>query len=336
MKKILITGGAGFIGTNLALRLLQDKKNVVIILDNLSRAGSEINLKFLLSRNFENLKFINGDIRDYRLLRKVTKGIDCVFHLAAQVAVTSSIKNPVEDFEINAMGTLYLLEACRKNVKDALFLYASTNKVYGSLSHLKVRQLKTRYTLVDRIGGIDESETLDFHSPYGCSKGAGDQYVRDFSRIYNMNTVVFRQSCIYGQYQHGNVDQGWVVHFVKKALDGKKITIYGDGKQVRDILHVDDLIDAYLKILENKDRCAGKIFNVGGGMKNTFSLLELIDYLEYLLGRKIEYRFESWRPGDQKVFISNNKRLEMLIDWRPKINKQEGIKRLVEWVKENR
>lgn len=336
MKKILVTGGAGFIGTNLVLSLLQDRKTSVIILDNLSRAGSEQNLTFLLDRHFENLQFIKGDVRNFGLLKEITKGVNCIFHLAAQVAVTGSIENPLEDFEVNAMGTLYLLEACRKSAKDALFLYASTNKVYGSLSHLKLKQLKTRYVFVNRHNGIDENEILDFHSPYGCSKGTGDQYVRDYSRIYNMNTVVFRQSCIYGQYQHGNVDQGWVLHFIRKAMADEEITIYGDGKQVRDILYVDDLIKAYLKVMENKEHCTGEIFNVGGGVNNTFSLIELIEYLQKLIGKEIKYAFDIWRPGDQKVFISDTRKLEALIGWKPRITKEKGIKKLVEWLRKNK
>ncbi|MCM8789325.1 MAG: GDP-mannose 4,6-dehydratase, partial [Candidatus Omnitrophica bacterium] len=233
MKKILVTGGAGFIGTNLVLNLLRNDENNVVILDNLSRTGTEKNIKLLLDRGLKNLQFVKGDIRNYHLVKKLTEGTNAVFHLAAQVAVTTSVEDPLNDFEVNALGTLYLLESCRKNAKDALFLYASTNKVYGSLSHLKIRKLKTRYIVVDRHTGIDENEPLDFYSPYGCSKGTGDQYVRDYSRIYQMKTVVLRQSCIYGQYQHGNADQGWVVHFLQKAMAGGEITIYGDGKQVR-------------------------------------------------------------------------------------------------------
>ncbi|MCM8815548.1 MAG: GDP-mannose 4,6-dehydratase [Candidatus Omnitrophica bacterium] len=332
MRKILVTGGAGFIGTNLVLNLLMDGENKVVILDNLSRKGTEKNLELLFSRGFKNLQFVRGDIRDYRLVKKLTEKTNAIFHLAAQVAVTTSVEYPLDDFEVNALGTLYLLESCRKNAKNALFLYASTNKVYGSLSHLKLRSFKTRYMLLDRANGIDENEPLDFFSPYGCSKGAGDQYVRDYSRIYQMKTVVFRQSCIYGQYQHGNVDQGWVVHFIKKAMKGEKITIYGDGKQVRDILHVNDLIDAYVRVLNNKNKAAGKVFNIGGGIKNTFSLLELINYLERLLGREIKYEFGCWRPGDQKVFISNNRLFERTTGWKPRIGKEKGIRMLVEWL----
>ncbi len=336
MNKILVTGGAGFIGTNLVLNLVRDKDNQVIVLDNLSRKGTEKNLKYLLDMNCKNLQFINGDVRNYPLLKKITKGLNAVFHLAAQVAVTCSVENPAEDFEINALGTFYLLEACRKNSKNALFLYASTNKVYGELSHLKLKELKTRYILSDKRNGIDESEPLDFYSPYGCSKGSGDQYVKDYSRIYKMNTVVFRQSCIYGQFQHGNVDQGWVVHFITRALEGKRITIYGNGKQVRDILHVDDLVAAYMKVLQNKEKCSGKVFNIGGGINNSFSLLELVNYLETLIGVKIKYEFNSWRPGDQKVFISDNTMFNKITGWKPSIGKEQGIRKLVRWLEENR
>ncbi|MCM8822295.1 MAG: GDP-mannose 4,6-dehydratase [Candidatus Omnitrophica bacterium] len=335
MKKILVTGGAGFIGTNLVLNLLQNDENKVVILDNLVRKGTEENLKLLLDRGFKNLQFVKGDVRDYKLVKKLTEKTSAVFHLAAQVAVTTSVEDPLSDFEINALGTLYLLESCRKNARDALFLYASTNKVYGSLSHLKLRKLKKRYMLVDRDDGIDENQPLDFHSPYGCSKGAGDQYVRDYSRIYQMKTVVLRQSCVYGQYQHGNADQGWVVHFIHKAMKGEKITIYGDGKQVRDILYVNDLIDAYMKLLKNKEQCSGSVFNIGGGKENSFSLLELIDFLSKELKRNIRYEFLPWRPGDQRVFISKNNYLERTTGWKPRTGKIQGIRKLIEWLKES-
>ncbi len=335
MKKILITGGAGFIGTNLALKFVKNSDSAVIVYDNLSRKGASNNIDFLLRQNFRNLEFIRGDIRDVRLLKTAVSGADCVFHLAAQVAVTTSVEEPVEDFEVNAMGTLYLLETCRKYAKDAFFLYASTNKVYGDLSGLKLKELKTRYVLADRTNGITEDEPLDFYSPYGCSKGSADQYVRDYHRIYGLKTVVFRQSCIYGPYQHGNADQGWVVHFINQAMAEKTITIYGDGKQVRDILYIDDLMDAYLRVLKNQNKCCGRIFNVGGGVRNSFSLLELIQYMEEILGKKIEVDFKSWRPGDQKVFISDNTNLKKATAWKPRITKQHGIKKLIEWIKEN-
>ncbi|MGB9642089.1 MAG: GDP-mannose 4,6-dehydratase [Candidatus Ratteibacteria bacterium] len=333
MGKILITGGAGFIGTNLALDLVRDPRNHVMIFDNLARPGVEKNLRFLLSQGYKNLEFIKGDIRNYKLVKEITRGVKSIFHLAAQVAVTSSVHDPIYDFQVNVMGTLFLLEACKQNSRNTMFLYASTNKVYGDLSHLKIKETKTRYKLVQRPDGISENELLDFHSPYGCSKGAADQYVRDYFRIYGMKTVVFRQSCIYGPYQHGNVDQGWVVHFILQNLACNPVTIYGDGKQVRDILHVQDLIDAYKKVIHMPDQCAGKIFNIGGGTKNSFSLLELISLIEKITGKKMKYSFDNWRPGDQKVFISENKKIKREINWKPQISGKKGIKELIEWIK---
>ncbi|RKY30477.1 MAG: CDP-paratose 2-epimerase [Candidatus Omnitrophota bacterium] len=335
MKKIIVTGGAGFIGINVAYALLKKKDNFVIIYDNLSRAGTEKNLEWISSFNFPNLQFIKGDVRDYKKLKEVVKNSNEIYHLAAQVAVTKSVEDPIEDFKINAEGTLYLLEACRLKCPDAIFIFSSTNKVYGDLSHLKIKEGKKRYFLVNKKNGISEDENLDFHSPYGNSKGVADQYVRDYYRIYGLKTVVFRQSCIYGPHQYGNEDQGWVAHFVIKSILNEKINIYGDGKQVRDILEVSDLIKAYILAVKKIELCKGEIFNIGGGVKNTFSLCELIEYLEKTLNRKIEVEFFDWRPGDQKVFISNNKKLETKTGWKPEIDKEKGLKRLINWVKRN-
>ncbi|HPC29570.1 MAG TPA: GDP-mannose 4,6-dehydratase [bacterium] len=335
MRKIIITGGAGFIGTNLALDLLGNPDNVIVVYDNLSRKGVKSNIRFLLGQGFKNFQFIQGDIRDFNLLKQVVSGADCVFHLAAQVAVTSSVDDPINDFETNASGTLYLLEACRKKARNAFFLYASTNKVYGDLSNLRIRKLKTRYAFIDKESGISEEQQLDFHSPYGCSKGSGDQYTRDYSRIYNMKTVVLRQSCIYGPFQHGNVDQGWIAHFVICALSGRGITIYGDGKQVRDILCVYDLIRAYKTLFEKAEVCSGSIFNIGGGKQNSFSLLEIIEIIERITGEKIKYSFDRWRPGDQKVFISDNASIKKATGWEPEISGFKGVEYLINWVREN-
>ncbi len=336
MKRILITGGVGFIGINLAKNLLREEDNFVVLYDNLSRKGVENNLEWILSFNFPNLKFIKGDIRDYKKLKNTVKNFDEVYHLAAQVAVTSSVENPIDDFEINALGTLYLLEAIRKNSPDAVVIFSSTNKVYGELLNLKLKEGKKRYYLIKSKEGIDENQNLDFHSPYGCSKGTADQYIRDYYRIYGLKTVVFRQSCILGQQQYGNEDQGWVAHFIIKAIEGEKINIYGDGKQVRDILEVDDLISAYKIAVKNIKKTKGEIYNIGGGKENTFSLIELIEYLEKVLKRKITYDFYNWRPGDQKIFISNNKKFMEETGWRIKINKFEGVNRLIKWVEKNR
>ncbi|MCX8082115.1 MAG: SDR family NAD(P)-dependent oxidoreductase [bacterium] len=334
-KKVLITGGAGFIGVNLANHLLANTDNFVVIYDNLSRNGVEYNLEWLKSLKYKNMQFIKGDIRDYKKIKEVVKKCNEVYHLAAQVAVTSSVKEPVEDFEINATGTLYLLEAIRKQSPDAILIFASTNKVYGELLHIKLKECKTRYSFTGNLKGISENENLDFHSPYGCSKGTADQYVRDYYRIYGLKTIVFRQSCIYGAHQYGNEDQGWVAHFVIKSLLNKKINLYGDGKQVRDLLEIRDLINAYLLAINNIEKTKGEIYNIGGGIKNTFSLLELIEFLSKELRKDIDYKFFSWRPGDQKIFISDNTKLIKHVHWQPRISVKEGIKNLIGWAQEN-
>lgn len=333
--KIVITGGAGFIGINLAETLLRDKKNFVIVYDNLSRKGVENNIQWLISRKRKNLRFVKGDVRDYEKLKEVVEGCKEVYHLAAQVAVTKSVDDPVEDFRTNAEGTLYTLEAVRKTAPGATFVFASTNKVYGELLHLKLKESKTRYILSGKKQGIDESENLDFHSPYGCAKGAADQYVRDYYRIYGLKTVVFRQSCIYGEHQYGNEDQGWIAHFLIKTLLGNKINIYGDGKQVRDLLEVSDLVRAYGAAVRNIAKTRGEIYNIGGGIQNTFSLLELIGFLEKTLQVEVEYSFSDWRPGDQKVYISNNGKLVKELNWTPLHSKEEGIKKLIGWIRKN-
>jgi len=335
MKRVLITGGAGFIGTNLVLNLLKKKENYVVVYDNLSRKGVEKNIEYLLSLKLKNFEFVKGDIRDYKKLKEIVRDFDVIYHLAAQVAVTKSVEDPIEDFEINAIGTLYLLEAIRKNCPNSIIIFSSTNKVYGQLSHLRLEEKPKRYQLIDRKNGIDENENIDFHSPYGCSKGTADQYIRDYYRIYRIKSVVFRQSCIYGPFQYGNEDQGWVAHFVIKAILDEKINIYGDGKQVRDILEVSDLISAYKLAVKNIEKCKGEIFNLGGGIKNTFSLLELIEFLEKKLNRKIKLEFFDWRPGDQKVFISDNKKFEKMTNWKIKIDKKKGVENLIKWVKKN-
>jgi len=335
MKKILITGGAGFIGVNLAKNILGEKDNFVVIYDNLSRKGVENNLNWISSFNFPNLKFIKGDIRDYKKLKEVVRDFDEIYHLSAQVAVTSSVENPIEDFEINALGTLYLLEAVRKNSSEATVIFSSTNKVYGQLLNLKLKEGEKRYYPIEKKNGIDETENIDFHSPYGCSKGSADQYMRDYYRIYGLKTVVFRQSCIYGPMQYGNEDQGWVAHFIIRAVNGEKINIYGDGKQVRDILEVNDLVSAYRYAIKNINTTKGQIYNIGGGEENTFSLIELIEYLEKTLNKKIHIEFYNWRPGDQKIFISNNKKFIKDTNWKIKIDKFEGMHRLIKWVEEN-
>jgi len=338
--KILITGGAGFIGCNAAKRFM-GKGYDVAVLDNLSRKGSKENLSWLKQQG--EFEFIDCDIRDYAKVRKIfapesLRGnrIDVVLHLAAQVAVTTSVLNPREDFQINALGTFNLLEALRENKLDPIFIYASTNKVYGGMTDIKVIEKNGRYEYESLPEGISENRILDFHSPYGCSKGAADQYVRDYSRIYGLRTVVMRQSCIYGYRQFGVEDQGWVAWFTIAASLDKPITIYGDGKQVRDVLFIDDLVDAYEKAIENIKTASGKIYNIGGGPTNKMSLLELISFLERFLSKKIEYSFSDWRPGDQPVFVSNIEKAGDELSWQPKIDVETGVKKLSDWVNENR
>ncbi len=335
MDKIVITGGAGFIGINLAADLARRGSNRVILYDNLSRKGVEQNLKWFRAQSFPRADFIKGDIRDFSKLKRTLKDARQVFHLAAQVAVTTSVHEPIEDFEINARGALNVLEACRAVCPGALLVFASTNKVYGELLHVRLKETKSRYQMVDHSAGIGGDENLDFHSPYGCSKGTADQYFRDYQRIYGLKTVVFRQSCIYGQHQYGNEDQGWVAHFIIKALKGRKLTIYGDGKQVRDLLDVSDLVRAYRLAARNINRTQGQIYNIGGGPVNTYSLLELMAYLETILKQRVPYEFADWRPGDQKVYVSDNTKLRRELGWEPKVDKETGVRRLAAWIKEN-
>jgi len=333
-RRIFITGGAGFIGVNSAARFIKEGYDVTIF-DNLSRNGTEKNLEWLKTQG--RFKFIKGDIRNFNLIKKIfsKNKISAVLHLAAQVAVTTSLKNPLEDFEINARGTLNLLEAIRNSRQNPVFIYASTNKVYGGLEGLKIKENRTRYELVDYPEGIPADFPLDFHSPYGCSKGSADQYVRDYARIYGMNTIVLRQSCIYGPHQFGIEDQGWVAFFIKQALSGKTIKIYGNGKQVRDLLYVDDLVDLYFKIIKKKKGLSGGVYNVGGGNENTISLLELIEILQRKIDGKIRIIFSAPRPGDQKVFIADIKKLWYDFGWKPSIRYTDGVNRLYNWIKEN-
>ena len=334
--KVLITGGAGFIGVNTAKRYI-DKNAEVIIIDNLSRKGTNINLNWI--KKHGKIKFYKIDIRDFESLNKILKKekcIDVVFHFAAQVAVTTSVVDPRNDFEINAIGTFNLLEAIRKNSPKSIVIFSSTNKVYGGLEQLKISEKSTRYELQEFKKGIPENFPMDFHSPYGCSKGTADQYVRDYSRIYGLKTVVFRQSCIYGQHQFGIEDQGWVAHFAIQSLFNRPITIYGNGKQVRDVLYVDDLIDAFELAIKNIKKTKGQIYNIGGGYKNQISLLEFISLLEKKLNKKIKLNFSDWRPGDQKIFVSDNTKLEKELNWRPKINIEKGLNLLIKWIEENK
>ncbi|HXH21485.1 MAG TPA: SDR family NAD(P)-dependent oxidoreductase [Dehalococcoidia bacterium] len=335
-RRVLITGGAGFIGANLADRLIADGAAVTIF-DNLSRRGAAQNLAWLKDSHPEDFRFVQGDICDAGAIGRAMQGMQAVYHLAAQTAVTTSVTDPRSDFEINAAGTFNVLEAARHEGDNPIFIYASTNKVYGGMEHLEVVEEATRYTYKDLPRGASENEPLDFHSPYGCSKGAADQYVRDYHRIYGLRTVVFRQSCIYGPRQMGVEDQGWVAWFVIAAVLGKRLTIYGDGKQVRDLLYIDDLVEAYRLAGEHIEQTAGRIYNIGGGAANTMSVwTEFRPLLERALGRRVpEPAFADWRPGDQKVFFCDTSRAERDFGWRPKVGVEEGVHRLAEWVQAN-
>lgn len=333
----LITGGAGFIGSNYADRCISRGERVVIF-DNLSRHGAKTNLDWLRQKHGEkSFQLVVGDVRHAEEIKGAAREASRIVHLAAQVAVTTSVTDPRNDFEINAIGTFNTLEAARLSGNHPSFVYSSTNKVYGGMENVKVIEKETRYDYADLPLGASEEQILDFHSPYGCSKGTGDQYVRDYARIYDLPTTVFRQSCIYGLRQFGVEDQGWVAWFIIAAITGHPISIYGNGKQVRDILFVDDLLNAYDAALQHPDKAAGQIFNVGGGRENTISVwLEFAPLLEKLLGKKIEVSWGDWRPGDQPVYISDIRKAQQVLGWSPKISAQEGITRLFNWVKENR
>jgi len=334
--RYLITGGAGFIGTNLAAHYLGRQQHVTV-LDDLSRPGSDENLDWLTRRYADRLDVIRADVRDSSAtVREAVTDADVVFHLAGQVAVTTSVARPVEDFDINARGTLNLLEAVRSSPKPPAFVYASTNKVYGQLEDVGVVRRADRYEFAGASAGVSEARPLDFHSPYGCSKGAADQYVVDYARIYGLRTLVFRQSCIYGNHQHGVSDQGWIAWFALRALDRKPVTIYGDGGQVRDVLHVDDLIAAYDAALDADPPPFGRVYNIGGGPAMTLSLLELVDLLEEALGYRLEYRFADWRPGDQRVFVSDIRRATAELGWAPRIRPADGILSMLDWMRQER
>src|SRR6185369_14193364 len=334
-KPILITGGAGFVGSNLAHRLLSNGHRVRL-LDNLSRAGVERNLRWLIETHGDLVDIEVPDVRDLSIIKQAVKDASQVFHFAAQVAVTSSLVDPIEDFEINARGTLNLLEAVRNTDNPPPLVFTSTNKVYGNLADLQFTNGSTRYAPVDAVireFGIAESRPLDFHSPYGCSKGAADQYVIDYARTFRIPALVFRMSCIYGPHQYGNEDQGWVAHFVIRAITGKPISIYGDGKQVRDILFIDDLVDAFLLGQKNMERLAGHAFNIGGGPANTISLLELLDLIAELHGGEVSIHFEDWRAADQRYYVADTSKFSGLTDWHPRVGVHEGVRRLYEWIK---
>lgn len=331
--RYLVTGGAGFIGANYAARLLQRGEEVAIY-DNLSRPGAMINIEWLRSRfGAEAFELIVSDVRDESAVSAAGRDADVIVHLASQVAVTTSVEDPRTDFETNALGTFNIMEAARLSERNPIVLYASTNKVYGGLNALRVQEGSTRYFFPDLPGGVAEDYPLDFHSPYGCSKGTGDQYALDYHRIYGVRSVVLRQSCIYGPRQFGVEDQGWVAWFLIACAHGKPITIYGDGKQVRDILYIEDMLDAYDAAVSNISKAAGGAFNIGGGPENTLSIwAEFGPLLERLLGAPVPVERGDWRPGDQRVFVANIRKAEDMLGWKPKIRIEEGIETLYRWV----
>lgn len=337
-KRVLITGGSGFVGCNLADRLCSDGQPVLLY-DNLSRAGVEQNAAWLQQQHGDLVQLQIGDIRDSQSLAEAAQHASAVFHLAAQVAVTSSLTNPIHDFEINARGTLNLLESLRGMSTPPPVFFTSTNKVYGHLEDVALRLNGDRYEPDDpeiRTNGISEKQVLDFYSPYGCSKGAADQYILDYARTFGLPAVVFRMSCIYGPHQFGTEDQGWVAHFLIQAMKDRPITLYGDGKQVRDILFVEDLIDAFLLARKNIRRLSGQVFNLGGGPDNTTSLLELLDWIGELEGARPDISWGNWRPGDQRYYVSNFSKFQTATGWQPRVGMREGVERLHAWLRESR
>jgi CDP-paratose 2-epimerase len=334
---ILVTGGAGFIGSNLVASLLHDGHHVTVF-DALRRRGAGHNLEWLRSQRHEGrLYFIRGDVRDPEALWTAASGVGVIYHLAGQVAVTSSVEDPRTDFEINAVGTFNVLEAARRSGCRPVVVFTSTNKVYGAIEDAAVVEGDERYEYPGLPTGIPESQQLDFHSPYGCSKGAADQYVRDYARIYGLPAVVFRMSCVYGPRQFGNEDQGWLAHFMIAALAGKPIAIYGDGKQVRDVLFVDDLVRALRLAVERIDAAAGQVFNIGGGPSNSLAIWrEFGRLLAELKGEEIPVAYQPWRPGDQPYYVSDIRKAGRLLGWQPQVDKATGVRRLWEWVAAHR
>lgn len=335
MPRIVITGGAGFIGVNAAQRFANDGWDVVAF-DDLSRRGSQLNLDYLTATHPDRVRFVRGDVRKREDIEKVMNdGADAVLHLAAQVAVTTSVTDPRTDFDINALGTFNVLEAVRTRCPSAAVLFASTNKVYGGLESIGVAEDATRYRFADGRSGVDEHVPLDFHSPYGCSKGAADQYVRDYARIYGLKTVVLRQSCIYGTRQMGVEDQGWVAWFLLATRFRKPVTVYGTGKQVRDLLFIDDLTALYAQAFHRIDAAAGQVYNIGGGAENTLSLMEFITLMRNDLGIDLTHGSAAERPGDQPIFVSDNTKALKELEWKPTVGVHDGIRRLYEWLVKN-
>ena len=333
--RFLITGGAGFIGVNAAAHYARQGHGVTVF-DNLSRRGTKENLDWL-RREYPAVRAVTGDIRTgLDALAAEAAQCDVLLHLAAQVAVTTSVADPRTDFEINAFGAFNVLEAARQAARPPIVIFASTNKVYGGMEDVAVVEDGNRYRYGALPHGASEERVLDFHSPYGCSKGAADQYVRDYARIYGMRTVVLRQSCIYGPHQFGIEDQGWIAWFAMRALLGQPVTVFGDGRQVRDVLHVDDLLAAFDAAIERIDRSSGRVYNIGGGPAFTLSLLELIALIEKMSGEKLKHSFGDWRPGDQRVYISDIRRARAELGWEPRTTPEPGIALMRDWMAANR
>jgi CDP-paratose 2-epimerase len=331
---VLITGGSGFIGCNIA-DALAARGQQLRIADNLSRSGAEEHAHWLKRRHGQRVEIDTVDVRNAEAIKRAVRDVSAVLHLAGQVAVTTSLDRPTEDFEINARGTLNVLEAVRTQNPEAPILFASTNKVYGRLLDQKsVKRQQARYvpTREELTRGVAEDAPLDFHSPYGCSKGAADQYVTDYARVFGLRTAVLRMSCIYGPRQFGTEDQGWIAHFLLRVLQSKPIVIYGDGLQVRDALHVSDAVAAWITVLDHIDDVSGRVFNLGGGPENTVSLLELIDLIAELHGVRPEITFASWRPGDQPWYVSRIHALSEALGWQPRVNLRDGLRTLDAWL----
>jgi CDP-paratose 2-epimerase len=344
-RPVLIIGGAGFVGSNLAHGILSSGQAVRVV-DNLSRPGVEQNLAWLQDTHGDRLEVMIADVADRDALERALRGVSAIFHLAGQVAVTTSLKEPLADFEVNLRGTLNVLETLRaqknaptKETNPPPLLFTSTNKVYGGLEDVGLEETDRRYQPRDamiRRNGIDEQRSLCLRSPYGCSKGGADQYVLDYAKTFGLRTIVFRMSCIYGPHQLGNEEQGWVAHFALRALQRAGITLYGDGKQVRDILHVTDLVDAMLRAMRDIDHLSGRAFNIGGGPERAVSLHEVLGLLESTSGEPIEIRFAPWRPGDQLYYVSDIRAFHMATGWKPQVDVRAGVTALWRWLREHR
>lgn len=336
--KLLITGGCGFLGSNLAADAIA-RGDEVVVFDNLYRNGSRDNLLWL--QGLGHFQFQHGDIRNQNDVTRIVSKFrpDSIFHLAGQVAMTTSISDPRMDFEVNVMGTHNLLEAVRLNSKDSIVVYSSTNKVYGDLEQFTYKETESRYQCVERPNGFDESTQLEFHSPYGCSKGAADQYMLDYARIFGLKTVVFRHSSMYGGRQFATYDQGWVGWFCQKAIETSQgklkeaFTISGNGKQVRDVLHAEDMKRLYMAAVNNVDKAKGQAFNIGGAIDNSLSLLELFALLDELLNTNMTYTKLPVRESDQRVFVADIQKAKNLLSWTPQVSAQEGVTKMVDWLK---